>query len=274
MFVNRIIIFVLGVILSFVLATPVLAVDKADYGPWEKYSLSAGGFLSAVDTKVNLGSGGVGINIDLEDLTGLQSTNRSFRINALGRFGASKKHTVALSYFYYNRDSSRQLLFDQGIGLAGDTVHSKFNIQIYKLDYNYSLLMDDRINLSAGLGLYVMPLEYSLENVTNTAQLETADITAPLPTLNLRLEFALTPKLFLRQGVDLFYLQYGGFTGSLIDINIGADYRFSKHFGLGLAVDSFNLKLEANGRDYPEINFNGDIEFSYIGLMLYGKYYF
>ncbi len=274
MFKKKFLVIILSGILSTLFASPSLAEDKADNDPWEKYSVSFGGFLSAVDTKVSLGSSGVGISIDLEDLTGLQSTNRSFRLNALGRLGASKKHMVDVSYFYYNRDSSRQLLVDQNIGTAGDTVHSTFNIQIYKLNYNYSLLMDDRINLSAGIGLYVMPLEYNLENVTTATKLESADITAPLPTLNLRLEFALTPKLFLRQSIELFYLQYGGFTGSLVDINIGADYRISKHFGLGLGVDSFNLKLEANGKDYPEMRFNGDIDFNYIGLMLYGKYYF
>ena len=90
----------------------------------------------------------------------------------------------------------------------------------------------------------------------------------------MRFEFALTPKLFLRQGVEIFYLKYGGFEGNLLNLNLGVDYRITKHFGLGLGADSFALKLAANGKDYPEMNFNGDINFNYVGLMLYGKYYF
>ena len=267
---------VLIAVVSLLFVSPVLAEDKPDYDVWEKYSVTVGGFLAAIDTKVSLGSGAVGVSIDLEDVTGMQSSSGGLRLNFLGRFGATKKHAFNLSYLYFDRNSSRQLLFDQDLGAAGDTVSSTFNIQMYKLTYNYSLLMDDRVNFSVGLGLYVMPLELSLSNDTDPAAypLELVDITAPLPTLNFRLEFAITPKLYLRQNIELFYLEYGGFTGSLIDVNIGADYRFTKHFGLGLGIDSFDLRLEANGKDYPEMNFNGDINFKYTGLMLYGKYYF
>ena len=263
-------------ITTLLFVSPVLAEDKPDYDVWEKYSVTVGGFLAALDTNVSLGSGAVGVVINLEDVTGMQSSSGGLRLNLLGRFGATKKHAFNLSYLYFDRNSSRQLLFDQDLGAAGDTISSTFNIQIYKLTYNYSLLMDDRINFSVGLGLYVMPLELSLSNDTDPAAypLELVDITAPLPTLNFRLEFALTPKLYLRQDIELFYLAYGGFTGSLIDVNIGADYRFNKHFGLGLGLDSFDLKLESNGKDYPEMNFNGEIGFKYTGLMLYGKYYF
>ena len=274
MFMHNLMRLALAIMLVLLCVTPALAKGKADQYPWAKYSLNAGGFLTAVDTKVSLGTSGVGVGIDLEEVTGMQSSNTGYRLGARGRFGDSMKHSVEVSYFYFNRDSSRTLLIDSGLGTAGDAIQSKFNIQMYKLNYNYSLLMDDRVNFSVGLGLYVMPISYTLENVTTATRLETADITAPLPTLNMGFEFALTPKLILRQGVELFYLEYGGFTGSLVDVNIGADYRISKHFGLGLGVDAFDLKLEANGKDYPEIDFNGDIKFSYVGLMLYGKYFF
>lgn len=250
------------------------AEESTDYDHWEKYSVSLGGFLSAVDTKVRLGSSSLGVDLDLEEVAGLDSTDSTFRMNALGRFGASKKHMVDVSYFYYDRGSSRTLLFNQNLGSAGDTVRSTFNIQLYKADYNYSLLMDDRINFSAGIGVYVMPIEVSLANDNDATKLEVTDITALLPALNLRLEFALTPKIYLRQSLELFYLEYGGFTGSLVDINICVDYRISKHFGLGLGLDTFSLNLKANGKDYPGINFNGEILFRYSGLMLYGKYYF
>lgn len=268
---------ILMTIASFLFVSPVLAEEKPDYDVWEKYSVSVGGFLAAVDTSVSLGTGPIGISIDLEDVTGMQSSSGGVRLNFLGRFGETKKHTFDLSYLYFDRNSSRQLLVNHpGFGDAGDTVSSTFNIQMYKLNYSYSLLMDDRVNFSLGLGLYVMPIEISLSNDTDPAAypLELVDITAPLPTLNFRLEFALTPKLYLRQNIELFYLAYGGFTGSLIDVNIGADYRFNKHFGLGLGFDSFDLRLEANGKDYPEMDFNGDIGFKYTGLMLYAKYYF
>ena len=42
-----------------------------------------------------------------------------------------------------------------------------------------------------------------------------------------------------------------------------------KHFGIGLGVDSFVMAAEADGEDYPMIDFTGYVEFSYVGLQLY-----
>jgi hypothetical protein len=38
-----------------------------------------------------------------------------------------------------------------------------------------------------------------------------------------------------------------------------------KHLGFGLAADVFNLNIEADGEDYPGIDFKGDLEFKYTG---------
>jgi hypothetical protein len=46
-----------------------------------------------------------------------------------------------------------------------------------------------------------------------------------------------------------------------------------KRVGFGLGLDGMRLAIEAEGEDYPEIDFAGSINFNYIGAMLYLKMY-
>jgi hypothetical protein len=88
------------------------------------------------------------------------------------------------------------------------------------------------------------------------------------------LDFAITPKLFLKQSIEVFYLEVGDFKGSISSFTIACEYDFWKNVGFGLGYDVFDLKLEANGSDYPTIDFVGKVEFAYSGLLLYTKIYF
>ncbi len=247
--------------------------------PWEKYSLSLGGFLANIDTTARLGVGGgnTGIEFDLEDATGLETSSTVFRADGLMRLGEERKHRLDFSYFFYDRKATKILQRDIDFGTlptlsVGATVTTEFNIQIYKLNYSYSLIRDNRFDISAGLGVYVMPIKMAIS--TAAGQAESKSFTAPLPAISLRMDFAITPKLFLRQSAELFYLTYNQFKGGMLDLTVGLEYKVHEKIGLGLAVDSFHLGLEADGEDYPAIDLTGAVKFSYTGVMLFAKYYF
>jgi len=44
--------------------------------------------------------------------------------------------------------------------------------------------------------------------------------------------------------------------------------------GFGLGFNTFDLNIEADGEDYPQIDFKGNLEFKYTGLLLYAKVFF
>ena len=99
-------------------------------------------------------------------------------------------------------------------------------------------------------------------------------MSAPLPGVGLRFDYAITPKLFLRQGVEFFYLEYQNFKGHMTNSSIRLEYNAWKHIGLGIGYDAFRLRIEAKGEDYPEIDLKGSVEFEYAGILVYGKVYF
>jgi len=60
----------------------------------------------------------------------------------------------------------------------------------------------------------------------------------------------------------------------LTDINLALEYNVWKHVGLGLGYNIMRLDIEAEGKDFPEIDLTGNIEFTYGGIQLYAKIYF
>jgi hypothetical protein len=60
----------------------------------------------------------------------------------------------------------------------------------------------------------------------------------------------------------------------LTDINLALEYNAWKHVGLGLGYNTMRLNIEADGKDYPEIDLIGNFEFNYGGVQLYAKVYF
>lgn len=52
------------------------------------------------------------------------------------------------------------------------------------------------------------------------------------------------------------------------------EYNPWKHVGIGLGFGSLAVKVEADGQDYPEIDFKGNVEFNYTGFQLYLRIFY
>ena len=262
----------------FLFSQPAMAEDTT----WKKFSLSLGYFIANTDTSVRLGSG-LGVSVDMEDLLGLDTTNSAGRVNASWRFTDNRRHRLDFEWFSFRRDGSRTIGEDihykdkdgnDQVIEAGTHLESFFDFDIYQLAYSYSFFQDDRIDLAGLLGLYVMPIDFGF-NATGLVNVGGSEnFTAPLPVLGVRIDFAITPKWYFRSGLEVFYLEIGEFAGSILDANVAIEYLPWKHLGFGLGFDSLNVKAEADGDDYPGIDFKGEVNFHYTGLQLYAKLYF
>ncbi len=245
---------------------------------WERFSFKLGGYIADINSSVYLGSDtlGLGAMVDVEEALGLDSSMSVLRAEVNYRFGSSQRHMVGLKYYDFRRSSTKTLEADitwqDKEYKKGTTVESYLNIGIFKAGYGYAFYQDDRISLAASIGLFVCPIEGGITASGGSTSEE--DIVAPLPVVGLSLDFAITPKLFIKQSIEVFYLEIGDFKGSISSFTIACEYDFWKNVGFGLGYDVFDLKLEANGSDYPNIDFIGKVEFEYSGLLLYTKIYF
>ena len=250
--------------------------------PWEKLSFELGYFIANVNTDLRIGAG-LGITVDVEDLLGLDTTNSVFRAKASWRFTDNRRHRLDFQWFSFRRDGGRTILddikFEDDNGNvivipSGTHVDSFFDLDIYQAAYSYSFFQDDRMDLAASIGLYVMPINFGLKATGLVDVDESERFTAPLPTLGIRGDFAITPRWYFRSSLQLFYLEIDEFTGTILDANIAVEYRPWKNLGFGLGFDALNVTVDADGEDYPGIDFKGEVQFDYTGLLLYAKFYF
>ena len=262
-----------------VVAEELQTAEESSKPPWDKGSIKLGGYVTSFDSNVSFGINGLGgVQINGEDVLGLDSTLTVFKAQALYRPGKSLRHQVDLSYASYDRSGSTTL--NDAIEIDGETllpgtdIDSEFSFQLIRLNYSYAVLQDDRMRISAGLGVYGIPLKYGIDitNPGDERELEVRDATFPLPTLALQAEFLLTPRFYLVSEVNALYLEISDFQGSLIDFSLGLEYRPWTHFALGAALNSTSVHVEAMNDDaYPAIDYVGSVDMDFVGLMLYGK---
>ena len=255
------------------------AADNSTYNlPWERFNVQGGAFFASLNNNVTVGSAGAGVAVDLEQALGLDTQNTVFRLGTLYRFGETRRHRVDLDYLYFNRTASKtigkEIVVDNVTLGVGTTVETTFNYQIIRAAYSYSFFQDDRMDLAASIGLFVMPIKFELSASGYGSKTGDFSFTAPLPALGLRGDFAITPRWMLRTNLDFFYLEYQSFKGALVDTRIAVEYNPWEHFGFGLGFDNFRVKLEAKDKDYPGVDFQGVVKSQFMGVQLYARYFF
>jgi len=247
---------------------------QQEEAPWKRFGLNLGGSFNGYDSNVRLGVKGVGLNVDVEELLDLDMSTSSFAIDAFWRFTQNSRHRLDFNWFLLHRSGTNVLGRSIDIGdlhiPLGTTVHTRLDIDIYRVGYSYSFFQDDRMDLAVSGGAYILPIKFDIRAESLIIdESESESITAPLPVIGLRADFAISPKWFLRSRIDLFYLEIGNFRGAIADTRLALEYRAFKHVGFGVRAENFRVKVEAEGDDYPGVDFTGAFEFYSLGLMAY-----
>jgi len=235
-----------------------------------KASLRVGGVaLGSFGTTLQVSSDvGVGAVIDLEDLLGMKTSDQVLRID--GAYAFTKRSFVELSYYDISRKGSVSLAEDIEVGdvvIPAGGVRTSFGTEILELAYRYDFVADTRTRIGASLGLHVMRLDFGIESSSFDIE-ESFAGTLPLPVLGLRAEYALSRDWSLYTSYELFQLRIDGLGGAISDLNIGLNWDFSDHVGLGLEAGSFLLDAEAKDGDLE-----AKVRYGYQGLGLFLRGY-
>ncbi len=243
--------------------------------PWEKWSLSLGGFAASLSNDVRIGTPGVGAEIDLEEALGLESSDTVFRVDAAYRFGSSRRHRMDFTWFDLSREATRTLTQDINIDgttyPVGTTVDSEFDLAFYNVRYSYSFLQDDRVDFAGSVGLHVTDIGLTVRAAGIGAAGDS--VTAPLPLIGGRLDVALTEKWTMRSSVELMYVEVGDFKGQISDVLLAAEYRAWKNFAIGAGLNAVRIALDVDD-DSSGVSFEGSVHSDFVGLLFYGKMMF
>jgi hypothetical protein len=239
---------VTGIMIAFLLHTGLFAGD-------ETFSLKLGGLIiGEQSTEVSLGRNAASVVLNLEDLSGMESENEVFRLDSYYRF--NDRHRVEFSYYSLNSSGSKQTTKDiewgdSGIIQAGAAVSAHFDVDMYKVNYTYSVYRTDKIEFGIGAGLHITGIDVGLnaqgtiDGVPSDTYNENSNVTAPLPVLGFRFSYDITSDLAANFNYDIFAIKVGDYKGNIQNTTLTIDYDITKNFGIGAGFDLYSLAFEA-----------------------------
>lgn len=214
----------------------------------DRFRLTVGGFYaeSTTEARLSTASGGTGVDVNFEDMLGLDTRKWVGEFGMYWRF--AEHWRVDLGYFSLNRSASRVLATDVTWGgntyTAGTTVDSTVKMSDLRAAVGYSFFRRPDKELGVGLGLHSAGFKASLDAAGVGARSES--VTAPLPFLTLYGNFALTDTWALSMRWDWLSLSYDKYSGGIRASAIDFVYQPFTHFAFGFGVHSLTLKLDVD----------------------------
>ncbi|UCB55919.1 MAG: hypothetical protein JSW45_05155 [Thiotrichales bacterium] len=170
-----------------------------------------------------------------------------------GVWHINQKHSLGLSYFGVNRESS---LFDIDETFEDVRVEGSAKItdttNFYRVSYGYTLFDDYRSKIKFHAGIYGLDLKYVFEaegqitqdGVTTPGQIdEEAKVFAPLPLIGVDLWYSFTSKWGINTRVAFVAGSYEDLSASVLQTGLNAQYRFTKHVGIAFGLAYFDADV-------------------------------
>lgn len=263
-----------------VLVVLCVAVSPAGADFDETYKLTVGGLITDFETSLRINSRDNSIDekIRLEDDLGFDSTVQSGWIRGFWRM--APRHRLSLLYTQFSRSSesisTTDIEVDGSVIKAGAFIGSSAKTHLFDIEYIYSFYKRPNIELGISAGLYwlnsVVELAAAGEVIfEGETQPEfrgdyqaNQRLVAPLPLIGLALGYELNNKWRVKATARFFDVTINDIDGYIFSSNLGAEYYFNSHVGLGAALVWFDLSVKYNG-----VVLINTLEYEYAGAQAY-----
>lgn len=256
------------------------AQSSDDWQSWptaSRFDAGLGYFVPDLNTTIVVtdADGIIGTGISFEDSLGLDDNKATGLLYLSWRF--AKKHS--LEYRYFQLDRSATTTSSVLIKIGDQTfdvslpIQSFFDITANEIAYSYSLLLDEKKELSIGLGLSIQDLAFGIQGTESSPDPgeilnSTLASTAPLPTLNIGFNYAFNDKwLFVsRFGWLAVEVDLGAdeeISGQIANANVGIQWNTFKNVAFFAHYQMFDVDV-----DYLDSDVRFAIDYDYTGPVL------
>jgi len=267
------------VILTAILYVPsVLAKECLQCGFEVKFGGSLVSFDSDIRIDAEAADTSIGDSLDLEDDLDFSEDDGYFFGGI--RWRLAERHSVSLIYWNYQRDAATQsdddFRFGEDVLLAGAFIAAEIKIELKDIEYTYDFFVADKLTLGGSLGIYWSTREFRLEadgdvqrDGSEVASRELnyqqkAKVDIPLPTLGLRVNYQITPKLAIVGSGRFLKVKVNDQEGEFVSLVAGLQYALSDRIGIGISASTLNFDVTSE-----KSIFRGEAGWSYSGADLF-----
>jgi hypothetical protein len=242
----------------------------------ETFSFTLGGITNQFNTHSSLnGEAQRGTDINLER-NGLPKDVSSFEGTGTWRFWS--RHRIDADYFTTSRSGDRS--YDTTVTIGdntyplGATVSAEVKNQFFILDYRYSFMKTDNLELAGLFGFYGSHFEFNFNATAhgsgNTASMSTsASTTVPLPVIGLTADWYVNPRWRVSGLLAGLKATISDVDGRVLLGGVSTDYMFFRNIGVGVRY----LYSDLNA-DITKSNFNGNINWKMNSVSLFARFMF
>jgi len=266
--------------LTVLMYTGAALAEQAEWRSWplgQRFTVGISAFRPKIDTKVSLTAGPIQGTIDFEQNLGLDDTESVPLANLRWRF--FKRHTFRIDYFDLDRSGAGLAPVDIRLcpnGVCSPPlpidwpVNSFIDVKALNFGYDYSIIFNEKLEWSIGLGLSLQ--DFTLGLLTDdpldpgTPIDVESDFVAPLPTIATTFSYAFTDKWILDLSfnwldVDVDLDNSGKFDGRILAFDGGIRWQTWEHVGFALKYTAYDLEIDVDDGD----DFAGVVDYRYRG---------
>lgn len=244
----------------------------------ERFTIVLGTFLSVFDTNLRIDNASVqGTPVNFADDLGGDREGAAVWAGAEWRF--APRHRIGLNYSRVKlsglRTATRQIRIGEEIFPVGATVSSDLKLVLAPTLYSWSFLKCGRDEVAVTIGLHWSRASFKAQGTSSSGGPDpsaavSASADVPLPLLGLRWDHHFSQRWSAGLQGGAFSLKFGqdafDVEGSIWSAAAYAEYRFSRHLGLGLTIEGLHVKADLTSSSWA-----GAIEYDYWGPQIYLK---
>lgn len=245
--------------------------------PWV---LNVGTFTFGTAIRANLnGQSTVKPEIDFNDTFGAANDASRVRADVLWRL--TPTHRLRAMYFDNSESRSRVLAEDVQWGDntfgKGSRADYSQKLKVLAVAYEYAFVRRPSYELAGSLGVHYLDLSVQISGsatltgpacarppCTASASTKVSQLPAPLPMAGLRAGWVVAPDWYIDAQGQVFKIKVGDYDGRWTDLRLGANWMFSRNYGLGLGYNYFGSRI-----DVEKADFNGRLKLGYSGVQLF-----
>jgi len=209
---------------------------------------------AGIDTRMRIDESPTlpGTEVDAEDDFGLDDSALMPQVEITLLPG--KHNLLRLSGFSSRRSASKiidkEIAFDDEVFEPGERVDSKLDLTLFGLTYGYRILVRDRGELTATLGIQVAHVEANaLVRSRMVREPETG--VAPLPMIGIEGRYDFTDHWSAEGRLQYLGANVDDVDGSIIDARLAVTWRMNPYLVFGLGYRSFSVDIDSKAEDNP-----------------------